>query len=196
MLRREFQTLESFQQQQGLLLADLNAREEDRLLAADRRPPVAVLRHEKHEAADFPEGTRIWELFDQLKELTASYEAVKRDFDEVAALCARAQRTLDEADPEVMPPGRYAAIAAELELNKRRSSSVTERLCRARAALSDARQSLSAEYKGYSDSSDRLNAIGLIDRPFGNLETLSDRAEEVGEVARLEYLLAHLTGAM
>ncbi len=196
MLRREFQTPESFQQQQGQLLADLNAREEDRLFASDRRPPVAVLRHERLEAADFPEGTRIRELFDQVKELTASYEAAKNDFDEVAALCARAQRTLDEADPEVMPAGRYAAIAAELELNKRRSSSVTERLCRARVALSDAKQLLGAAYKEYSDSADRLNAIGLIDRPLGNMETLSDRAKEVGEVARLEYLLDYLTGAM
>ena len=187
MIRQWLETEAAFQSRQAQLLAASNAREEERLPPS--KPRVVVLRHKKIEDPErLPSGTRMRAWWEQTNEWRARYEAAQRELSQAQELCARAQQSLDQMDPEAAPD-RYAAAAARLRSLQSQVTTLSEKVRQARQQFELAQSEWRLAYSAYERLVAEVNAIPPLDRPLLPGERIEDRAKEHGRVAELEYLL-------
>jgi chromosome segregation ATPase len=158
---------------------------------ASLNPVVRELRHTKLEAARFPEGTRIRELFDLVESLRGPFAAIEREHNELTAQLRAAQTALNAYDVErAASPHEFNQLTTTLDFYTRKRSSHSPKMFEARAQYETAQSSFRHAYAEYSRLVDELNAIGPLDRPLAEGERIEDRARDAGEIARLEFLIA------
>jgi hypothetical protein len=153
-------------------------------------PRVNVLRHRRIDATDFPAGTPIRAAFDELSAERGTFQESEREIKLFLDSLAAAQRAVDSFDDDDhTDPLAYTTAVATVEfyrakLRKRSAAGQTQR-----SRFECFEGNLRYLYAQYSSLVDKLNAIHALDAPYALFETVDERARDVGEVARLEFLL-------
>jgi chromosome segregation ATPase len=154
-------------------------------------PVVRELRHSKVEAARFPVGSRIRALFDEAETLRAPLKTLEREYSELAAQQNSAQAAFDAYDVErAKSPREYYELEAAASFYAEKMSLLFPRVMEARREFDHANSCLLSAYREYGQLVNELNSIKPLTRPLAaRKQDRDERAREVGEVARLEYLI-------
>jgi chromosome segregation ATPase len=158
---------------------------------AGLEPVVRELRHTMLEAARFPVGSRIRALFDEAETLRAPLKTLEREYAELAAQHKTAQSAFDAYDVErAKSPREYYELEAAASFYAEKMSLLFPRVMEARREFDHANSCLRSAYREYGQLVTELNSIGSLARPLpARKQDRDERAREVGEVARLEYLI-------
>jgi hypothetical protein len=153
-------------------------------------PKINMLHHSRIDPASFPDGCRIRELHRQVESLRESFAILETEFSEARTLHQAAKRIMDNFDHEAAtsPLQLTTAITTE-DFYGRKLRSISPRYFAARSNVQAIESDLKYSYAAYSHLVDALNVFGEPSRPLAEGERVEDRAREVGETARLTYLI-------
>jgi hypothetical protein len=165
------------------------AREDSMVIATI--PRINVLRHRRIDAADFPEDTSIRAAFDELSAERGAFQDSEREIKLFLDSLVAAQRAVDSFDDDDThtDPIAYTKAVATLEFYRAKLRKRSGAFDQQRSRFECFEGNLRHLYAVYNRFVDELNAIHALDAPLRNGETLDQRARDVGEVARLEFLL-------
>ncbi len=149
-----------------------------------------VQRKKKLQPSEFARGTRIRDAYELLQELRQVYEPLQEQFLEALRTHDQTKAELERYDPESASEFDFRDAVARECFWRGRQRVMGSKARVARGNFEYAQQTLRHQYAAYSGLVEALNAIGPLDRPLARHERLEDRAREVGEVARLEFILS------
>lgn len=158
----------------------------------EQGPRVAVLRHAQMKIEEFPLGTPVRDSFERARSLQESSEPLLAEAAETRRLLGSAKSTLEKYETgEALSADGYAQAAASVTYYRHKLKIITPKALNAQQACDAARSAHLASYADYVSLVNQLNKIGRLDRPL-KASDVQKRAAEVGEVARLEFLLSRM----